>query len=486
MSPFDAARYARLLEGLSVAEVCLSGLEFSGRLDAEYYQPEYLRAEGLIAARSAVPLSSVADFLIGPFGSAFTVENYCDDHTYRYIRGKDVKPMSIVEDDNVYMPKADYDRLAKYALKDGDVLVSVVGTIGNSALVEPQHVPAIFSCKSTAVRTRAVDPRYLIAFLNCRYGRSLLIRKERGAVQKGLNLDDLKTLSLFLAGGDLQQRIAEIYALAGQAKVASKAALEAAESHLLNALLLQSWQPPEPLSYVRRSSEAFASGRLDAEFFSPRTNAIRAILREKGDVPLSDIGLVSTGHPWRSDRFIDRGSSEGVPFVRIRDCKPGAIDGEDLDRLPEAYAKQEAQPMAQSGDLVIGMDGLRWFYASSLLSPCYVNQRVGWLHGFEESFPGAYLVVVLNSLIGQSQLLSQMTIAQTVGHITLDDLRGLRVPTLQRSQRALIASKFMDSVVAKRRAAQLLDTTKRAVEIAIEDSEAAALAFLDRAAPRAH
>jgi hypothetical protein len=142
MSPFDAARYARLLEGLSVAEVSLSGLEFSGRLDAEYYQPEYLRAEDLIAARGAVPLSSVAEFLIGPFGSAFTVENYCDDPTYRYIRGKDVKPMSIVEDDNVYMPKADYDRLAKYALKAGDVLVSVVGTIGNSALVEPQHVPA--------------------------------------------------------------------------------------------------------------------------------------------------------------------------------------------------------------------------------------------------------------------------------------------------------------------------------------------------------
>lgn len=38
---------------------------------------------------------------------------------------------------------------------------------------------------------------------------------------------------------------------------------------------------------------------------------------------------------------------------------------------------------------------------------------------------------------------------------------------------------------SKARAAQLLDTAKRAIEIAIEDSEAAALAYLDRLALRA-
>jgi type I restriction enzyme M protein len=38
----------------------------------------------------------------------------------------------------------------------------------------------------------------------------------------------------------------------------------------------------------------------------------------------------------------------------------------------------------------------------------------------------------------------------------------------------------------KQRATQLLDAAKRAVEIAIEDSEAAALAYLDQVTPPSH
>jgi len=133
------------LEGLEIAEIHLSQLEFSGRLDSEYYRPSLLRAEELIRNKGGEALESLCDFVIGPFGSAFTVENYTDESTYRYIRGKDVKPMALADDDNVYMPKVDFDRLSKYALRAGDVLVSVVGTLGNSALIEPQHLPAIFS-----------------------------------------------------------------------------------------------------------------------------------------------------------------------------------------------------------------------------------------------------------------------------------------------------------------------------------------------------
>jgi type I restriction enzyme, S subunit len=39
---------------------------------------------------------------------------------------------------------------------------------------------------------------------------------------------------------------------------------------------------------------------------------------------------------------------------------------------------------------------------------------------------------------------------------------------------------------SKQRAGELLAAATRAVEIAIEDSEAAALAYLDKVAPRAH
>src|SRR5690606_30142571 len=158
--------------------------------------------------------------------------------TYRYIRGKDVKPMRLEENDNVYMPKEDFERLSKYALHPGDILVSVVGTLGNSALIDESHLPAIFSCKSTALRIKdkSVDPHYLLTYLNSKYGRNLLLRKQRGAIQKGLNLDDLKSLLIFVGGDKLQGNVTHIFEESLLAKRRSTSMLFDAESLLVSSV----------------------------------------------------------------------------------------------------------------------------------------------------------------------------------------------------------------------------------------------------------
>lgn len=483
MSPFDAARYARLLEGLEVVERRFADVVRRERMDAECFDKAALAlADRLASIANVETISQVAAV---SDGNHLSIANEFgdEDDGVRYLRGQDISGAMMLDDRNpVFIPRSEYDKLVRSHIFVNDVLITIVGAnTGQTALVDVAPPKLTANCKLGILRAKKskILPAFLHAFLAGRYGQSQVLAAKRGGGQMGLILPDLKELLIPRFSEDLERQISGTALLAHKTNRRRQHHVDHAGALLLKSIGLDGWQAPEQLSYVRQSSEAFAAGRLDAEFFSPRTNAIRSVLREKGDLPFSEIGLVSTGHPWRSDRFIERGSSEGVPFVRIRDCKPGAIDGDDLDRLPEAYAKEEAQPMAQPGDLVVGMDGLRWFYASSLLTPCYVNQRVGWLHSFEDSFPSAYLMVVLNSLIGQSQLLSQMTIAQTVGHITLDDLRNLRVPTLQPAQRTAIAGEFMKSVTAKRRASELLNCAKRAVEIAIEDSESAALKYLE-------
>ena len=484
MSPFDAARYARLLEGLEVVELRLSEVRQENeklRLDSGYFAKPMLAADAIARAypSGCDDLGMLfSRFVKGIFD--INASSYSDEGV-PFLRILNLKNGVLDEGTLTFIPEAVHEQEIKTALKRGDIVLSKTAYPAAS-LVTVDRCNTSQDTIATTLSTYGLSTyraEAVVAYLNSSFGKQLLWRQFQGNVQLHLGLDDGRKVPIPRLSLALQTRISETFQLAQTARRSASKAIEIAEATLIKILGLDGWQAPEPLSYVRRSCEAFAAGRLDAEFFSPRTNAIRAVLRAKGDLSFSELGLVSTGHPWRSDRFIERGSSEGVPFVRIRDCKPGAIDGEDLDRLPEAYAKEEAQPMAQPGDLVVGMDGLRWFYASSLLTPCYVNQRVGWLHSFEDSFPSAYLMVVLNSLIGQSQLLSQMTIAQTVGHITLDDLRNLRVPTLQVPQRAAIAGKFMEHVFAKRRASELFTCAKRAVEIAIEDSESAALKYLE-------
>lgn len=159
-----------------------SQLEGAQRLDAEYFQPEYLRLEkSLLTSNSYTVWGNLkGEFITGPFGSEFNVENYSENTEYRYVRGKDVKQFFLLDCDNVYIPEKDYGRLQKYSLQNGDILISVVGTLGNSAIVSDKNLPAIFSCKSTLFRTDKLNPYYLVAYLNSKYGQNLLLRNARG------------------------------------------------------------------------------------------------------------------------------------------------------------------------------------------------------------------------------------------------------------------------------------------------------------------
>lgn len=472
MSPFDGVRYARLLGGLDIAEVRLIDLEFSGRLDSEYYRPHHLRAEALVRQKGAEPMASVCDFVIGPFGSAFTVDNYCDDSTYRYIRGKDVKPMALVEGDNVYMPKVDFDRLSKYALRAGDVLVSVVGTLGNSALVEAQHLPAIFSCKSTALRTRGIDPRYLISYLNCAYGRGLLTRKERGAVQKGLNLDDLKTLPIFIAGQSLQKRIADVYQLATAANASSKRSIGVAEAHLLGSLGLENWQAPNPLSYVRRSSEAFASGRLDAQHFQPRFRVLTDFIKATGQgVRLAD--WLRENQRGKQPDYADT----GLPVVNSKHVLRGEVRLDD-DNRNAAFGDDDL--LIHHGDVLMNGTGVGTIgRVAPYLHPetAIPDNHVTVLRP-QKGLDAVYLSVFLNSMAGQWQV--EQRLRGSSGQIELypSDIAEFKVwiapPAVQTDIRQAVETSY----AKKQRAAKLLDAAKRAVEIAIEDSEAAALVYL--------
>jgi len=466
-----------LLEGLEISEVMSSSLEYSGRLDAEYYRPEHLDNEKLLRNRSE-PLSALCDFIIGPFGSAFAVENYTDNKGYRYIRGKDVKPMRLCDDDNVYLPKADFERLSKYALAEDDVLVSVVGTIGNSALIEPQHLPAIFSCKSTALRGHGINPKYLISYLNCRYGRSLLLRKERGAVQKGLNLDDVKMLDVYVAGQVLQEEIARVLDLSAKARKQSKACVTESESVLLHSLGLENWQAPESLSYVRGSSEAFAAGRLDAEHFQESYYELRKKLQshELGYCDVGELALSLT-----NGAEIREYQSDGTPYLRVGDIKNLTVDGSSVVKVDPALAEDEKKKVGLNvGDVLVSRSGslavtavVEPEWVDALISSHLIRVRIS-----DTKFDPYYVALFLSTLPGRMQI-QQWSNGGVQPEISQPSLRQIIVPRLEITKQQEIRAGILAARKQRERATQLLEAAKRAVEIAIEDSEAAALAYLE-------
>ena len=80
-----------------------SQIKSAHRIDAEYFQPEYLELEKKIHSTNSCRLwrNIEGRFITGPFGSEFGVENYTSESQYRYVRGKDVKEFFLLNDDNV-------------------------------------------------------------------------------------------------------------------------------------------------------------------------------------------------------------------------------------------------------------------------------------------------------------------------------------------------------------------------------------------------
>lgn len=482
--PFDAARYTGLLEGLEATVIPYSQIGTEFRIEPEFFKKRYLHEASALAHLPQRRIGEFATVTDGPHGYhvvdeasrivMLTAKN--GKHWFSDREGAD--PIAAWVDTNN----------RRSSLGANDIILSTRGTVGLCALVTEETLPANIDQDVARISWKdklAIRPEYVAAYLNSSFGQDHIERYASGMVQQGLSLQKVREIPIPVLSTKVQNAITSVVESALAHRRSTKNQLHAAEHNLLLTLGLADWRAPQPLSYVRNSRDAFAAGRLDAEYFNPATRAILGVLARQGDCALDDLCRVTTGYAWQSERFVENGAGDGIPFVRIRDCKPGGIWAEDLDMLDADYAATQNQPHANPGDIVVGMDGLKWFYSSLLMSDAYVNQRVAWLIPSRDDYPAEYLLTVLNSLVGQRQLLSRMTIAQTVGHITLEDLRTLRIPILDPNARHNIAAQARSAITNRQRAMQLLDAAKRAVEIAIEDSEAAALAWLQDARAQA-
>lgn len=458
------------MDGLECSEILKSELEFSGRIDAEYYQKKYLEYQDIINRHDVLPLFKVADFLIGPFGSAYDTSSYVEQSDYRYIRGQDVKPFLLQDTSPKYMAGSDFFRLKKYALSSNDILVSVVGTLGNACIIQNHEIPAIFSCKSTAIKSTGINPFYLLCYLNSKYGKSLLLRKERGAIQKGLNLDDLKTLDtpMFsdLFSECIEMCVNKSFDCIRQAKCNYRNATKQIEE-----IVGQEQELPEINCSTKTISESFSStGRLDAEFYQEKYHAY-------------ETGILSAaqGYTYIKKEFLqikEKCSREldAYNYVEIGDIDVGTgtatFNAVNTNELPD-----NAKIMTKQGDLLVSTvrpnrgaiailehEGL-------LVSGAFTVLRENG------NYPKEILQVLLRTSMYRDWLL-RFNVGTSYPVIKDEDVLNMPIPLFEETVKQSVVSKVKEAASLRSLSEQLLEYAKQAVEIAIEQSEDVALAWL--------
>jgi restriction endonuclease S subunit len=475
MSPFDKARYERLLEGLELTEIRFAEVlqaDSVFRIDSEFFRSAILRAKDQLERQAKVRrLGDISPAIEHPIE---VTRSYSDGGGYRVLLAQEVRNNILVLSEGSFLDDPIEAFLKKNKLKRGDIVLTRTGA--NFGQCAPVLVDAtLYACADLLILRKGLLPaEYVSTVLNTAHGRLVLDRGAYGMAQPHIAPTYLRGIPIPVFDR-IVQPIKDVVQLATHARDAGLAALRKAEQTLLHALGLDTWTPPEALSYVRSSRQAFAAGRLDAQFFAPRVEQLLARLGRDG-LRLSDVA------PARHERFEPSGSGD---FDYIEIGSLGADGTAASESVPMAEAPSRATQYVRAGDVITStVRPIRRL--SALVAPEQDGAvcSSGFVVLRPRSISGEVLLTYLRLPL-VCELMDLHTSATMYPAISESDLLALPIPAIAPSAQAQVQHAVRQSAQARQRAAGLLDAAKRAVEIAIEDSEAAALAHLAAANPPA-
>ena len=381
-----------------------------------------------------------------------------------------------------YMAENDYNRLSKYALAPNDILVSVVGTLGNASIIQGHELPAIFSCKSTAIKAKSVNPFYLLCYLNSKYGKSLLCRKERGAIQKGLNLDDLKTLDIPLFSDALSKNTELLIIKALDSISLAKQVYSEAEMQI-ETIFNSAIAAPSTNNSIKTLGESFLqSGRLDAEYYQSKYDTLFETLSKFNCAKLGGAnGLVSI------TKSIEPGSEayveKGIPFVRVSDVSRFEISEPEIKLRSDILPNPEVL-FPRKDTILLSKDGSVGI-AYKVETPMSVITSGALLHlriRDKSAILPDYLTLVLNSHIVQLQA-ERDSNGAIIQHWKPSEIENVIIPILEMDLQKEISTKVQESFALRKQSKQLLEYAKQAVEMTIEQGEGMALKWLKNKIP---
>lgn len=176
-------------------------------------------------AASDWPYCTIADvsndMRTGPFGSALHHDEFVDSGVF--VLGIDNAVENKFSYNRMrYITAEKYQELKRYTVYPGDVIITIMGTVGRSAVI-PADMPKAINTKHLACITpnaKMVNAQ----FLSCAFQvhpdiRAQLQKQCKGAIMDGLNLTIIKGLSFHIPPINLQDRFVGFYEQVDKSKV---------------------------------------------------------------------------------------------------------------------------------------------------------------------------------------------------------------------------------------------------------------------------
>ncbi len=445
------------------------------RIDSEFFGKSYLLAEQNVLENKHQILFDIAPDIIHPT----EVERIYSDDGLQIMLAQNVRSNRFDFSNEAFMPKNMKLILFNNLVEKNNVVMTRSGAnFGQTACFKSDF--PIYACADVIIiKPQKVLGGYLSTFFNTRHGRALINRGCYGAAQPHIAPTYLATLPI-PRFEKLEKQIDQLIQLSVEEESLVTQHYNQAENLLLSALGLDNWQPPQPLTYEYSSSAVWAAGRLDAEHFQPKYRSLISHLKDRPDgcVRLGDL----CPNPVNGVEVREY-EDKGVPYLRVGDIHNFTVDENSVKFIAVDAAAREIEKVrlrvgdvlvSRSGSLaVIGVVKADWLHA--VISSHLIRVRIE-----DAEFDPYYVATFLSSLPGKMQI-EQQSNGGVQPEINQPALKSIVIPKLDKELQQKIRSsiKFGDATTEK--AKRLLEAAKRAVEIAIEENEDAALAFLEEA-----
>ncbi len=456
-----------------ISTIQKSDITEAGRLDAEYFKPEYLEIEEKLKFKQYSTLESVLgnkNIFSGPFGSALKSDSY-QKSGIPFIRISDIQGIFIKKEGLVYISENESKRLNSTTLNIDDIVLSKIGSIGRLSLITDELGKVNISENNIGLRLKNLNQekkRYLLFFLLSKYGQSQIFRTGSGNVQLKFNVKDIENLVIPDFSLIDLNKFSKLYNEIIQKQTKSKQLYQEAEQLLLTELDLVDYQPQHQLTFSTTKDEAQQAQRFDAEYFQPKYFDII----EKIENYSGGFDVIKNIVDWKKGIEVgtDAYTKTGKDFVRVSDISINGVETSNRKILTTLFTEIKGTFQPKKGEILFTKDGtigisyLLKDNVDGIISSAFLRLT---LQNNYQGFEKESLVLILNSIICKLQI-EQLSGGAIIAHLKPSDFEKFKIPLIKQSIQSKIAEKITKSHQLRKESKELLELAKTKVEQEIE------------------
>lgn len=466
-----------MLEGLEISEISCSQIHGENRFDSEFYQKFYVTNEAQLRKKPFFQITEKFYVTDGEHGSV--IER---DSGVKYLTAENVKN-GYVDISSVRFVDGEVDkRNARARVAVDDVLISIKGTIGTVGVAEEWLLPANMN-RDVAILKPLLEKNksFVVAiFLMSKYGLMQSSRGGSGGVQQMITLERLRKFLVPLFSSDFDLALVKLFQTTQRLRKQSQLLYTKAEGLLLESLGLENFSPSSKNTNIKSFKDSFqTTNRLDAEYYQLKYEEINSHLKNypSGFLPLNDLAETIRGIFVSEELYQDEGK---IAYIRGADISSNKLEKDKLVYI-DSFNDYDSKEKCQEGDIafsLIGSVGTASIITKDLVGSL-VSNNLGIIRvkDLSKIQPLVLHLFLTHKRVG-GELFAQQEMRTAQPKISDKNIHGFPIPLIDPKTQSQISSLIQESFALKAKSEKLLEVAKKAVEMAIEESEEKAIKWI--------